>query len=106
MSLDVYLMVDDERVYDANITHNLNSMASEAGCYEALWRPDEHGLEEAHQIESKLGEGLLELLSNPTYYKSFNPENGWGSYDGLVNFIVEYLKACNTYPSAKIVVSR
>ena len=39
MSLDVYLMVDNERVYDANITHNLNSMASEAGCYEALWRP-------------------------------------------------------------------
>ena len=27
MSLDVYLMVDDECVYDANITHNLNSMA-------------------------------------------------------------------------------
>lgn len=106
MSLDVYLMLDGERVYGANITHNLNTMASEAGCYEALWRPDEHGMEEAHQIVANLREGLLDLLSNPIHYKSFNPENGWWSYDGLVSFIVEYLKACNTYPNAKIEVSR
>lgn len=106
MSLDVYLMVGDECVYQANITHNLNTMAIQAGCYAELWRPDEHGMEKAHQLVSGLRSGLLELLSEPEHYKTFNPENGWGSYDGLVTFIVEYLKACITYPDARVEVSR
>lgn len=54
MSLDVYLtrkklvsydngksfIEETEDVYWANITRNLNKMASEAGIYEALWRPE------------------------------------------------------------------
>lgn len=51
MSLDVTLTDPSGTVlYEANITHNLNKMAAEAGIYECLWRPDEHGITHARQI--------------------------------------------------------
>jgi hypothetical protein len=37
-----------EEMYSANITHNLGDMASEAGIYEALWRP--YRLKEGYNI--------------------------------------------------------
>lgn len=32
---------DNDVVFEANVTHNLNTMAAEAGIYYALWRPGE-----------------------------------------------------------------
>ena len=110
MSLDVYLRIKTQksevRVYHDNITHNLGKMASEAGVYEALWRPDEHGYEKAEQIIPILKAGLTLLQSDQVAFKAFNPENGWGDYDGLVEFIVDYLAACEEFPEAMIDVSR
>jgi len=107
MSLDVYLAdADGNVVFSYNITHNLGRMAEEAGIYEQLWRPEEHGLCKAKQISASLTEGLMCLVGRPQHYKTFNPENGWGSYEGLVKFVVEYLIACREHPEATIQVSR
>lgn len=103
MSLDVYLTQD---VYSANITHNLNNMAEEAGIYEALWRPDEAGYYRAGELIEPLSEGLIKLLADPDHYRAFNPPNGWGSYEGLVKFVTEYIEACKQNRDAKIQVSR
>lgn len=139
MSLDVYLnrkrylsydgktyTEDTEQVYWANITHNLNTMASEAGIYEALWRP--HRLKEGynisendHQAEWKFEEenttlakdiipllekGLSDLKTRPEYFEKFNSPNGWGMYEHFVTFVEKYLEACKEYPDAIIEVSR
>lgn len=113
-------------VYHGNITHNLNEMAHEAGLYEALWRPyklkenyeepeDEPFYEEefeqqctilAKEITSHLEKGLKELKFRPQYYKQFNPSNGWGDYEGLVEFTEKYLSACIKYPQAQIRADR
>jgi len=116
MSLDVYLMtnapydalegVEPTRVYWRNITHNLNTMAQEAGIYEALWRPDEAGYTTAAQLITPLETGLVLLKSNPVRFRLFNPENGWGSYEGLVDFVEQYLAACRENPDATVEVSR
>jgi hypothetical protein len=115
-----------EEVYGANITHNLNKMAIEAGLYEALWRPyqliggynipeDDDDAEYAFERENKilakdiishLEKGLKELKERPEYYKKFNPSNGWGSYEGLVKFTENYLEACREYPETEIEVGR
>ena len=50
--------------------------------------------------------GIAELKSNPEKYKKFNPENGWGSYEGLLSFAEKYLQACEKYPNSIIGVSR
>lgn len=100
---------DDENdcVFSANITHNLNTMADHAGgLYEHLWRPDECGVATASQLIEPLRAGLKKLQSEPDYFKKFNPENGWGDYEGLLSFVAKYLSACVRYPDATVEVSR
>lgn len=107
MSLDVYLYANRRsEVYERNITHNLGRMAEAAGLYKALWRPDENGLTHAGQLIPILREGLANLEADPAHYRTFNPENGWGNYEGLVKFVREYLAACEANPDAEIEVSR
>jgi hypothetical protein len=97
---------ETDEVYSANITHNLITMAEKAGIYEHLWRPDEINITKASQLIEPLKEGLDKLKSEPDKYKKFNPENGWGNYEGLVRFVENYLNACIEYPDADVDVSR
>lgn len=95
-----------ELFYSANITHNLNDMAEQAGIYKELWRPEEIGITKAQQLELPLSSGLVKLLENPTHYKLYEAENGWGTYEGFVKFVQLYLAACVKYPNANVIASR
>jgi len=103
MSLDVTL---SEKVYSANITHNLGKMAAEAGIYQALWRPEEKGYYTAKDLIEPLTKGLALLTSEPERFKTFNSPNGWGMYDNFVPFVAKYLEACVAYPDAIIDVNK
>lgn len=140
MSLDVilyrnYLVSYDERktleprreeLYSANITHNLNKMADEAGLYEALWRPyklkpgydipeDDHKAEReyeeanpvrAHEIIEIIEKGLADMKARPKHYEKFNSPNGWGLYKDFVPWIERYLEALKEFPEAQVVCDR
>lgn len=97
---------ETNKVYSDNITHNLTEMANEAGVYYALWRPDEKGWKLAGDLIEPLHKGLANLRDAPNTFKLLNPSNGWGDYDGLVEFVESYLAACKKYPTATIEVSR
>ena len=115
---------DQETVFSANITHNLSEMAIHAGLYNVLWRPylltgyKETGdhtkdweYEDSCDIKAKMlikpiEKGLRQLKSYPERFKKYNPENGWGRYEGLVEFTEDYLTACREHPDAKVEVSR
>lgn len=97
---------ETNEVFWANITHNVGGMASIAGIYEALWRPDEINIEKANQLIEPLRQGLHNLKIDPEKYKELNPKNGWGSYDGLVSFVENYLNACYEFPNSEVKVSR
>jgi hypothetical protein len=98
--------VEDCELFTRNITHNVSLIASKADIHRELWRPDEIGITHANQLIRPLTEGLKRLCSNPEYYRQYNPENGWGSYEGLVQFVRAYLEACIKYPDATVRVSR
>jgi hypothetical protein len=113
VSLDVDLMVlKPTSVYSNNITHNLGKMSSfvkfDDGLtlYDVLWRPEEKGLYFASDIEDYLDRGWNILMSEPNFYKTFNPENGWGTYEGLCEFVYRYRNACWDNPQAELSVSR
>ena len=107
MSLDVYLTeIKPIEVYSANITHNLHAMAEEAGLYKLIWRPDEVGILKADQLILALRAGLSLLKNDPARFQKFNPPNGWGTYEGFVCFVEQYLKACEEHPNADVRVSR
>ena len=107
MSLDIYLTETRPMcVFDANITHNLNTMAEAAGLYQALWRPEEILINRAGDLVQLLEQGLAQLRAEPERFRALNPANGWGDYDGLVRFVERYLEACKENPNAAVSVSR
>lgn len=107
MSLDVNLYrIQRCEVYSANITHNLGHMASEAGIYEALWRPEEIGITRAEQLIEPLTKGLLLLKSDPVRFQSLDSPNGWGTYKHFVPFVERYLEACQEFPDAEVRADR
>ena len=107
MSLDVSInKYQLSEVFTANITHNLNVMADHAGVYKYLWRPDELGITKAYQLIPHLEKGLRELQENPEKYKEYDSPNGWGKYENLILFVMNYLEACKLNPEGIIEVSR
>lgn len=113
MSLDVDLMVTQPvSVYSANITHNLGRMAAvvdvgdDLTLYQILWRPDEIPLTTARQLIVYLAQGMNVLLDDADRLRDYNPENGWGNYNNLLNFTKEYLVACMENPDAELSISR
>ena len=111
MSLDFYLIKNldngkKEYVFETNITHNLNRMADAAGIYGCLWRPDENDFHTAADVIPVLRAGLCKLVSDPSYYKKFDAENGWGLYVDFVPFCINVLEACMANLDAEIEVSR
>lgn len=107
MSLDVYLEKLVRRpVFEGNITHNLGGMADAAGIYKALWRPEEIGVVHAWQLVDLLTDGLALLRSDPERFRAMEPDNGWGTYEGLCEFVEQYLAACKEHPDADVTACR
>ena len=110
MSLDVSLYYENDGhrhiVYDRNITHNLGTMAVEAGIYDPIWRPEQVNISKASDLIEPLTEGLATLKAEPEQFKQFEPANKWGTYVDFVRFVAEYLKQCKAHPNAIIRVSR
>lgn len=107
MSLDVYLeVVRPVNVFWQNYTHNCNVMAKAAGIYEAVWRPDEHGITQAGQLIPLLRDGIRKMEDDPATFVALNPENGWGSYETFLPWLKKYLVACEENPDATVRVSR
>lgn len=102
MSLD-FTLIDPstkEEIYATNITHNLTEMAKECGLYNVLWR----GSGVADNNIKTIRLGLCKLVSDPIYFKTFNPPNNWGDYNAFVLFVMGILEMCMQYPTSEIKV--
>ena len=97
---------ETHEVFDANITHNLNTMADAAGIYQACWRPEEINATKASDIIPILEKGFKDLKARPEHYKQFDSDNGWGTYKDFLPWVESYLNACKQYPDAIIEVCR
>lgn len=107
MSLDVTLYdLEMVEVFEFNITHNLARMAQAAGVYQAMWHPEELGIEVAEDLVPLLEMGLYLLIGDPARFEPLNPENGWGDYADLLRTVRRYLAACKDHPNAAIEVCR
>jgi hypothetical protein len=93
-------------VFDTNITHNLTRMAVAAGVYNTIWRPDDVGYTTARQIVSPLGPAIEDMKRRPDYYRQFDAENKWGTYDQFVPWLERLIEACEANPDAEVEVSR
>ncbi len=97
---------EEEVYFEGGITHNLSTMAREAGLYRCLWCPEELGKTRASQLCEPLSLGLKYLKGSQDWFEKFSPEGGAGSYQELVAFVSNYLEACLEHPDANVCVSR
>ena len=100
MSLDVYLTLRKKDVFGYNITHNLRDMAIKAGAYDLVWHPPEKT--KAKTVRPVLAASISKMESDPDHFRKYNPPNGWGTYEDLLQFFREYLEACEKWPNATV----
>ena len=67
---------------------------------------NEIGVTAAGQLIDPLIQGLFLLDSQPELFRHFEPVNGWGSFEGFVMFVENYLDECIKHPTAKVQVCR
>lgn len=89
-------------VYWRNATHNLSPMWRQAGIRDALYESEG---QTAGSILPTLRLGLAKMVASPAEYKALNPKNGWGSYEGALDFLRTVIAACEANPDAIIEVS-
>jgi len=92
---------EDEDFWQGNITHNMNKMATEVPIenteltlYDLLWRPDEHCFATAGSkgYREYVLNGYLYLRTHKEELLPLNPDNGWGNYDQLLAFTLDFLQ--------------
>ena len=115
MSLDIDLVEKWEgEVFSKNITHNLTNMAdnvpvgNNTTLYDIMWDLEDKfpNRTKAKQIAIPLAKALIYINTHEKELSEYNPENGWGSYYSLKEFVEQYLIACCTYPNARIRICR
>lgn len=133
MSLDFYVIIPEQMYYIrengstinipspdcnyeilhvGNITHNLNEMAKHVPVsdtltlYNILWRPDESDLKITDDILEYVAIGVKYLIDHKKELLKYNPDNGWGDYENLLDFSKHVVSACLFHPHCKIEVSR
>lgn len=101
---------EDDTYFHINITHNLVTMADECKVhgtcnynsdsavvtlYDLMWHPEDNlsitnpNMDYLEDIMSC----YRKLLEEPNFFKKFNPDNGWGTYEQLVKRTKEYINA-------------
>lgn len=98
---------ETDEFWHGNITHNFREMAKnckvhnwplDVNLYDQLWRDESPDKEDIGDYKVYLILCLNELESNPDKYKQYNPSNGWGTYEQLVEFIRSFIHALIDMP--------
>ena len=109
MSYDVSLGTDVKGHW-YNIIDVGNMTSNVAG----MWRlasPDTDGLAgldgmQAADAIDHLSKAVLRMRADPDAYIPLTPSNGWGSYEGAMQFLQDVLKACRKDPWLTISVNK
>lgn len=96
MGYSIYLKIktgENEYVYpyEDSCTYNVAPMFSKA--------LGEGGIRQLCGVNSKdaidlLSLGIGRMTDNPEDYKELNPSNGWGSYEGALQVLLDLKEAC------------
>lgn len=113
----------EETEWHANITHNMGEMAQHvptyytidgevygSSLYYIIWRPEEIGSGNICNNTDVVAQGITHGISYMMEHREelllYNPDNGWGSYDAFLPWLMDYWKACVENPNCIIETSR
>lgn len=52
-----------------------------------------------------LQRAVADMEAEPSTYRAMNPDNGWGCYEGALDYLRQLRDACTTHPNATIRIS-
>lgn len=84
------LMVDTIDV--GNYTYNVMPMYEKALGVQSLTEFLQG--KKVSEVIQPLMKGIREMEAHPEEYKKLNPENGWGNYEGALNFLKTIVSKC------------
>jgi hypothetical protein len=104
MSADYYVLVDSGGPTPViaedclNITYNLTPMLVEAGF------PGHRAMTDAPCTEAGgvFARTARRLRDDPERFKALNPPNGWGTYEGAIEFCDRLADACSRHPKGRL----
>ena len=97
MSLNIGINAKREiEIYETNVTYNLSKMYYKCIDKEKGFRAlNGMSCEKALPI---LNNAIKDMIDNKEEYENLNPENGWGSYAGLLERLREMRDCCEDNP--------
>lgn len=105
MSLDIGIKAKREievEIYETNITYNLSKMYYKCIDKEKGFRAlNGMNCDKALPI---LNNAIKDMIENKEEYEKLNPENGWGSYEGLLKRLREMRDCCEDNPDGRFEV--
>jgi hypothetical protein len=97
------------------VDHHVHDVGNYTSNVSAMWRSALGGrdLGELCDATEQAG-GLVPLLdtaidgmrADPAAYRAMNPANGWGCYEGALEYLQRLRLGCRLHPDAKVYVSR
>jgi len=70
--------------------------------YEIMWRPEEVGIYDGGTLLPHLQRALDYMLPREGELKEYNPDNGWGTYEGLLKAVRDMGQHCAMFPHASL----
>lgn len=112
MSYDVELVIDTGGEYPATVTECRSPTYNLAPMFrEALGIPmSAHADSGGGHLDGMLARDALPILnraiermcSEPDRFRALNPPNGWGSYEGALEFLRWLREQCENHPKATV----
>lgn len=88
-------------------SHNVAEIAKAAGIHSQLWRGENHPeIQRCCHLVEPLDKAIVFIIKNRTDLLHLNPENGWGSVDSFLQFLVDLRASCQLHRRKKFIVSR
>ncbi|MGA4964473.1 hypothetical protein [Streptomyces pseudogriseolus] len=84
-----------------NYTSNVSGMWTEALGHRLA---DLHGRTAGDSVTS-LRNAIADMETRPDHYQAMNPPNGWGDYEGALEYLRQLHTACCAHPKADIHIS-
>lgn len=91
---------EERTVWEVNLTYNLGPMLNLVDFHPDNWKDIP-----PREFLPKLCTTIATLRADEEFYQTMNPENGWGSYEGLMREVLQPLRnALITHPGARLYV--
>lgn len=94
------IIKEKRTIYYDILPKNSKTLLIRADLYDVMFEPKNLNIIVAKDAIPYLKKGLKELLTKEKYYKSFNNLKNKGKYEDIVDFIINLMEECKSFPEA------